>query len=108
MQQHPEHIEQLGSFYQAKRDLFIEGLKGSRFQYEVSQGTYFQNLDYSQICPELNDMEMCKFLAEQHGIVAIPVSAFYEKPPSELRLIRFCFAKQESTLHKACEILRGC
>ncbi len=108
MQQHPEHIEQLGSFYQAKRDLFIEGLKGSRFQYEVPQGTYFQNLDYSQICPELNDMEMCKFLAEQHGIVAIPVSAFYEKPPSELRLIRFCFAKQESTLHKACEILRGC
>ncbi len=108
MQQHPEHIEQLGSFYQAKRDLFIEGLKGSRFQYEVSQGTYFQNLDYSQICPELNDMQMCKFLAEQHGIVAIPVSAFYEKPPSELRLIRFCFAKQESTLHKACEILRGC
>ena len=61
MQQHPEHIEQLGSFYQAKRDLFIEGLKGSRFQYEVPQGTYFQNLDYSQICPELNDMEMCKF-----------------------------------------------
>ena len=58
-----------------------------------SQGTYFQNLDYSQIRPDLNDVEMCQFLAEQHKIVAIPVSVFYQQAPESLRLIRFCFAK---------------
>lgn len=108
MQQHPEHIEQLSAFYQAKRDLFIAGLNGSRFQWQPSPGTYFQNLDYGQICPELKDIDMCTLLAEQHGIVAIPLSAFYTQPPAELRLLRFCFAKQDETLHRACEILRSC
>ena len=76
MQQHPEHIQNLAGFYQAKRDRFIEGLTGSRFQWLPSQGTYFQNVDYSHIRPDLNDVEFCRFLAEQHGIVGIPVSVF--------------------------------
>ncbi|MBF7688216.1 methionine aminotransferase [Acinetobacter rathckeae] len=108
MQQHPEHLAQLASFYQAKRDLFLQGLKESRFTYTTSQGTYFQTLDYSQIQPHLNDVEMCQYLAEQHKIVAIPLSAFYKKPPQQLRLLRFCFAKQNSTLQHATEILATC
>lgn len=105
MQQHPEHIEQLASFYQQKRDLFNSGLKNSRFQFTPSQGTYFQNLDYSAIRPDLNDVEMCTFLAEQHGIVAIPISVFYQQAPENLRLIRFCFAKKDETLEHAAAIL---
>ncbi|MBI1452663.1 MULTISPECIES: methionine aminotransferase [Acinetobacter] len=105
MQKHPEHIAELASFYQAKRDLFNAGLQNSRFQWRPSTGTYFQNLDYSAIRPDLNDSEMCQYLAEQHKIVAIPVSAFYQKPPEGLRLIRFCFAKKDQTLRQAGEIL---
>ncbi|MHA3891997.1 methionine aminotransferase [Acinetobacter sp. GXMZU3951] len=108
MRQHPEHIQQLADFYQQKRDLFISGLAGSRFQLTPSQGTYFQNLDYRAIRPDLNDIEMCHFLAEQHGIVAIPISVFYQQAPTDLRLIRFCFAKTESTLEQALDILKGC
>ena len=105
MQQHPEHIEKLAGFYQQKRDLFNSGLKNSRFQFTPSQGTYFQNLDYSAIRPDLNDVEMCTFLAEQHGIVAIPISVFYQQAPENLRLIRFCFAKKDETLERAAAIL---
>lgn len=105
MQQHPEHIQQLSSFYQAKRDLFIAGLATSRFHLHPSQGTYFQNLDYSQIRPDLSDTEMCQFLAEQHAIVAIPCSVFYQKPPVSLKMIRFCFAKKDQTLIQAGTIL---
>ncbi|RZJ22131.1 MAG: aminotransferase class I/II-fold pyridoxal phosphate-dependent enzyme [Acinetobacter sp.] len=105
MQQHPEHIEGLADFYQDKRDLFNSGLRNSRFHFTPSQGTYFQNLNYSAIRPELDDVEMCKFLAEQHGIAAIPISVFYQRPPENLRLIRFCFAKKDETLEQATAIL---
>lgn len=108
MQQHPEHIQELPHFYQAKRDLFNTQLQHSRFQFTPSQGTYFQNLDYSNIRPDLNDVEMCQFLAEQHKIVAIPISVFYQQPPESLRLIRFCFAKTDQTLQRAGEILIQC
>lgn len=108
MQQHPEHILELPSFYQHKRDLFNQQIQNSRFQFVPSQGTYFQNLDYSKIRPDLNDIEMCQFLAEQHKIVAIPISVFYQHAPSSLRLIRFCFAKTDQTLQRAGEILERC
>ncbi len=90
MQLHPEHIRELSQFYQTKRDRFNHAIHNSRFLLKPSQGTYFQNLDYSQIRPDLNDVEMCQFLAEQHKIVAIPVSVFYQQAPESLRLIRFC------------------
>ena len=105
MQQHPEHIDGLADFYQEKRDLFNAGIRNSRFHFTPSQGTYFQNLNYSAIRPDLNDVEMCKFLAEHHGIVAIPVSVFYQQAPENLRLIRFCFAKKDETLEQASAIL---
>jgi methionine aminotransferase len=105
MQQHPEHIDGLASFYQQKRDLFNSGIQDSKFSFIPSKGTFFQNVDYSQIRPDLNDVEMCKFLAEEHKIVAIPVSVFYQKAPKNLRFIRFCFAKKDQTLVHACENL---
>ena len=108
MLQHPEHIQDLSEFYQQKRDLFNAGLTDSRFQFTPSQGTYFQNLDYSKIRPDLDDISMCQWLAHEHGIVAIPISVFYKNAPQDLRLIRFCFAKQDQTLQQAGKILSQC
>ena len=105
MTEHPEHIAELSAFYQAKRDRFHQGISQSRFGVIPSAGTYFQNLDYRHIRPDLNDVDMCQLLAEQHKIVAIPVSVFYQDPPKDLRLLRFCFAKQDTTLDRAAEIL---
>lgn len=105
MQEHPEHVQQLACFYQQKRDLFNAGLAASRFTLTPSQGTYFQNLDYRAIRPDLNDVAICHFLAEQHGIAAIPISVFYQQPPADLKLIRICFAKTEQTLTQATQIL---
>lgn len=108
MQQHPEHIQGLSAFYQQKRDLFNQGLQDSRFIFSPSKATYFQNLDYSAIRPDLDDVAMCQWLAHQHGIVAIPISVFYQNAPQDLRLIRFCFAKQDQTLQQAAQILTRC
>ena len=105
MAEHPEHVEELPAFYQAKRDLFCDLLAGSRFTFTRAAGTYFQLVDYWAIRPELDDLAMAEWLTREHGVAAIPVSVFYQTPPEDLRLVRFCFAKREDTLRQAAEKL---
>jgi methionine aminotransferase len=105
MAEHPEHVEELPMFYQAKRDLFADLLKYSRFSFTRAPGTYFQLVDYSAIRPDLGDVAMAEWLTREHGVAAIPVSVFYQQPPQGLRLVRFCFAKREETLRQAAEKL---
>ncbi|MBM4205624.1 MAG: aminotransferase class I/II-fold pyridoxal phosphate-dependent enzyme, partial [Gammaproteobacteria bacterium] len=100
---HPEHHRGLGSFYQQKRDLFIRLLEGSRFTLRPSGGTYFQLLDYSAITDE-PDLGLAKRWTESAGVASIPLSVFYQQAPGD-RLLRFCFAKADSTLEKAAEKL---
>lgn len=101
----PEHVEQLPAFYQAKRDLFCDLLNPSRFSFTRVAGTYFQLVDYSQIRPDLNDVDMATWMTREHGVAAIPVSVFYQQPPQGQRLVRLCFAKREETLRQAAEKL---
>jgi hypothetical protein len=103
MRDHPEHIAGLGAFYQAKRDFFCDALEGSGWQGERASGSFFQLLDYSRIA-DVPDTEMAERLVRDHGVAAIPISVFYENPP-HLRLLRFCFAKQEQTLSRGAERL---
>ncbi len=105
MAEHPEHIAHLPAFYQAKRDLFCDLLQASRFTFNRTAGTYFQLVDYSQIRPDLNDVEMALWLPREHGVATIPVSVFYQRPIPEQRLVRLCFAKREETLRQAAEKL---
>lgn len=105
MAEHPEHVEELPAFYQAKRDLFCDLLAPSRFSFTRVAGTYFQLVDYSQIRPDLSDVEMAIWMTREHGVATIPVSVFYQSPPQEQRLVRLCFAKREETLRQAAEKL---
>jgi len=93
----------LNSFYQDKRDYFLNGLQNSRFKFTPSQGTYFQLLDYSAITDE-NDVDFAKRLAIEHQIAAIPISVF-NTDGLDQKMLRFCFAKKEETLQRAIEIL---
>lgn len=101
----PEHVAELPAFYQAKRDLFCDLLAGSRFTFTRTPGTYFQLADYSAIRPDLDDVAMAQWLTREHGVAAIPVSVFSERPDPAQRLVRFCFAKREDTLRQAAEKL---
>ncbi|AHM60847.1 aminotransferase [Flammeovirgaceae bacterium 311] len=101
--QKPENYEHLPQFYQQKRDLFLELLKGSRFKPLPCNGTYFQLLDYSGISNK-PDVEMARWLTVEKGVAAIPISVFYVDKQDH-GLLRFCFAKQEETLRKAAELL---
>ncbi|QLQ28857.1 pyridoxal phosphate-dependent aminotransferase [Pseudoxanthomonas mexicana] len=100
IRQEPEHYEQLGAFYQEKRDRFREQLLGTKFKPLPVPGGYFQLVDYSAVS-DLPDAEFVKWLTVEHGVTAIPLSPFYETPPAGQRLARLCFAKNEVTLDAA-------
>ena len=102
---HPDHHEQLGRFYQRKRDYFCELLAPSKFEIQPSAGTYFQLLDYAQLSAE-TDVELARKWTQELGIASIPVSVFYQQPEQgQQSVLRFCFAKDNATLAQAAEIL---
>lgn len=94
---------ELSNFYQAKRDLFQEYIKQSKFEILPSKGTYFQCVDYSKISDK-DDMAFVEWLTKDVKVAAIPVSAFYRNTDDH-NVIRFCFAKEDETLRKAGELL---
>lgn len=101
--QEPSRYLELSGFYQEKRDLFLELIKDSRFDFIPAKGTYFQVLDFSKITKE-NDVKFAKRLAKEHKIAAIPLSVFNENKKDD-SMLRFCFAKTDETLKQAAEIL---
>mgnify|MGYP000343437325 CR=1 FL=1 len=100
----PQHYHDLPQFYQVKRDYFQHALITSRLKLLPVEGAYFQLADFSAISNE-DDLSFCRRLITEHGVAAIPVSAFYETPPFGQNLIRFCFAKNNATLDAAAERL---
>ncbi len=100
----PEHYEQLGAFYAAKRDRFREQLLQTKLKPLPVPGGYFQLVDYSAVS-DLDDVAFCRWLTIEKGVTAIPLSPFYETPPAGQRLARLCFAKNETTLDAAIERL---
>jgi len=97
--QNPNPYLQLSNFYQGKRDYFAAGLQKTRFKLLPVSGTYFQCVDYSNIS-DLPELAFAEWLTSEIGVAAIPVSAFY-RDKKDSQLIRFCFAKKESTLDEA-------
>jgi methionine aminotransferase len=99
----PKPYLDLPAFYQRKRDLFREGLKKTKFRMLPGQGTYFQCVDISAVS-DLNEAEFCQWLTTEIGVAAIPLSAFYGNGFDQ-KVVRFCFAKKDETLHTALERL---
>jgi methionine aminotransferase len=106
LEHEPQHHLELPAFYQAKRDEFRALLEGSRLKLLPVAGAYFQLADYGGITSDKNDREFCDWLVREQGVAAIPLSVFYDRPPPDQRLIRFCFAKNTETLQKAAERLQ--
>ena len=94
----------LPAFYQAKRDLFLQELSGSRFAFKPSSGTYFQLLEYKNISSK-KDTELAVDWTKEKGIASIPVSVFYPDQ-TDNQVLRFCFAKDDETIRRAAQILK--
>lgn len=94
---------QLGNFFQKKRDFFQKLMSQTKFEPLPSYGSYFQVYSYKTISNE-SEKDIAIRLTKERGVATIPVSAFYTSETNN-QVLRFCFAKKESTLELAAEKL---
>jgi aspartate/methionine/tyrosine aminotransferase len=97
------YFEGMRADFQRSRDRFAGGLSALGFSVLPSAGTYFLNVDVGPL-GESDDVAFCQRLVAEHGVAAIPVSAFYAEGAVR-NVVRFCFAKDDATLDKALERL---
>jgi len=100
-----DYFETLRRDLARSRDRLTAGLDSLGFKVIPSQGTYFLNIDIAPL-GETDDVAFCRRLVMDHGVAAIPVSAFYANG-SVKTVVRFCFAKRDATLDAALERLAG-
>jgi methionine aminotransferase len=97
--------EPIHQLMERKRNHFLALMTHTPFTIHApTQGSYFQVASYERIST-LPDHQFAEWLTREHGVATIPVSAFYKNGHDD-KLIRFCFAKKESTLEAAVERLR--
>ena len=101
--QQPQHYLQLGNMLQKKRDYFQQLMAQTKFKALPSYGSYFQLYQYGDISDE-NENDFAMRLTKEYGVTAIPVSIFYKNETNN-KVLRFCFAKKETTLEQATERL---
>ncbi len=99
----PAPYELLPQFYQQKRDYFLELMQQTPFQMKASRGSYFVLASYAHLSDE-DDYHYAIRLTKETGVATVPLSVFY-RDKTDLKLLRFCFAKQNETLEKAVEKL---
>lgn len=95
----PKNYLDLPSFYQKKRDLFVEGLKSTPFIFQASQGSFFQLVSYSHLSKK-SDVHIAEQMTRELKVACIPVSVFYSTRQDH-QVLRFCFAKKEEELEEA-------
>ena len=96
-------LKDIKILYKKKRDIFRKGIEKSRFKLLPCEGTYFQTLSYEGVS-NLSDIEFTEQLTKKYGVAAIPVSVFSHDNQHH-KMIRFCFAKENSTLKTASDLL---
>lgn len=94
-----ENYLQLGNFLQQKRDYFAQLMRQTAFKALPSYGSYFQLYSYDGMSDE-TEKDFAIRLTKENKVTAIPASVFY-KDGTDNKVLRFCFAKKESTLEEA-------
>jgi methionine transaminase len=104
----PDAWRGLAEFFRRKRDLVVDGLRGSGYGVPPAQGTYFQLLDCSAVTA-LNDIAFAERLLTEARVALIPLSPFYAHGGGarpHMSWLRMCVAKRDETLQLAVERLR--
>jgi len=101
-----EYYDDLKIEFQNKRDIIYDNLTKYNVKTFLPEATYFINIDYENKFPDLSPEEFCLELIKKAKVTGIPISVFYDKNTQKSKiskLIRLCFAKNNSTILKASE-----
>lgn len=94
-------IENMRQTYEKRKNLVINGLNETIFDYLVPEATFYLLLDISKL--KMKSLEAANYLLEEHGIATIPGSAFGESLDD---FVRISFATSEDQLIKALDRLK--
>ena len=97
--------EALSTEYQAKRDMLCAALSEAGMAPSIPAGAYYILAD-AAVIPGSNAREKARTLLRQTGIAAVAGTAFFAEDRGE-NLLRFCFAKRDEDLERACDALRA-
>jgi aminotransferase len=95
----------LSAEYQSKRDMLCGALSDAGFTPSVPRGAYYVLADVSRV-PGATAREKARNLLASTGVAAVAGTAFFSGGRGE-NLLRFCFAKKDEDLKRACDLLRG-
>ncbi|HYC90729.1 MAG TPA: pyridoxal phosphate-dependent aminotransferase [Thermoanaerobaculia bacterium] len=98
-----EYYRNLSADYQKKRDLLAEALTEGGFRPYVPQGAYYMLAEIPSSFSSAS--EAAATLIEEARVASVPGPSFYASGAGD-RLLRFCFAKDFSSLNEACRRLR--
>jgi aminotransferase len=90
--------------YQARRDMLCASLSGVGLTPSIPQGAYYVLADVTNL-PGATAREKARTLLRNTGVAAVAGTAFFADGHGE-NLIRFCFAKRDEDLRRACDLLR--
>jgi aminotransferase len=100
----PDFYRHMRTEYAHKRDLICSTLNEVGLTPSVPKGAYYVLADASRL-PGRSSKEKAMYLLEKTGVACVPGGAFYHDNAGE-NLIRFCYAKTDADLERACERLR--
>jgi methionine aminotransferase len=104
LNERPDTGSDLAGFFAAKRDRMIAGLRDTDLILRPAEGSFFQLIDYAALSNS-PDVEFAEQLLTRAGVASIPLSVFYQQPPS-MTLLRLCFAKRDETIDQGMARLR--
>ena len=96
------YFKTMQSDFAKSRDYLASGLTALGYAVLPSKATYFLSVDLTASGISQTDTDFCETLVRDHGVAAIPVSAFYPQDPVT-NIVRLCFAKDQATLNSALE-----
>ncbi|HTZ89384.1 MAG TPA: aminotransferase class I/II-fold pyridoxal phosphate-dependent enzyme [Alloacidobacterium sp.] len=96
---------QLATEYQAKRDMLCSALQDVGFTPSIPQGAYYVLADVGSVTGATAREKARRLLAET-GVAAVAGTAFFTEGRGE-EILRFCFAKRDEDLERACKALRS-
>jgi len=96
---------QLATEYQAKRDMLCSALQDVGFTPSIPQGAYYVLADVGSVTGATAREKARRLLAET-GVAAVAGTAFFTGGRGE-ETLRFCFAKRDEDLERACKALRS-
>jgi len=96
---------EMATEYQAKRDLLCGALQDAGFTPLIPRGAYYVLADVSAV-PGATAREKARNLLKETGVAAVAGTAFFTGGRGE-DILRFCFAKRDEDLQRACDLLRS-